>query len=181
MNATTGSYGHQAARTLGRALGVFTRVFVASAIVSSTAIAALEARAGTVEKRRSSLVTLREVTNGVGAKATKLGDVTVILRKDVETELDAIDWRKAGASRRYHVSAALVRLDSVRAAGALTVTCAVSATLRDAREGRVVAVVEGRARADDATESVAATQRDALAVAARSAVIALPEAIRRVE
>jgi len=127
---------------------------------------------------RPSPVTLAEV--GSRATSTKLGNVTELLRRDVESELAAIDWTKAKVNRRYVVSASVVRLDSELRDAGLLASCTVSATLRDER-GAILAVLEGRARAEESPGAAARAERDALAVAVRGAITAIPEAIRRMQ
>ena len=80
---------------------------------------------------RPSPVTLADV--GSRATTTKLGNITDLLRRDVESELAAIDWTKSKVSRRYVVSASVVRLDSELRDAGLLASCTVSATLRDER------------------------------------------------
>jgi hypothetical protein len=126
-------------------------------------------------------VTLSEVVSRVDASATRLGDVRALLRHDVESELAAIDWSKEKIRRRYKLSAAVARLESASTGErTLRASCTVSAALLDDR-GALLAIVEGRARAEDGQPFAARAERDALAAAARSAIRALPESIHRAE
>ena len=126
-------------------------------------------------------VTLGEVATSVAAQSTRLVNVGDLLRHDAEAELAAIDWSKTKLRHRYTVSALIVRLDSAPlGARALSASCTVSAAVRDER-GALLAIVEGRARAEDAATAGIAAERDALAGAVRSAIIAVPEAIRRLQ
>lgn len=127
---------------------------------------------------RPSPVTLADV--GSRATTTKLGNITDLLRRDVESELAAIDWTKSRVNRRYVVSASVVRLDSELRDAGLLASCTVSATLRDER-GAILAVLEGRARAEESPGAAARAERDALTVAVRGAITAIPEAIRRMQ
>jgi hypothetical protein len=126
-------------------------------------------------------VTLAEVASQVEPSATRLGNLKEVLRREVEAELAAIDWSKESLRRRYRLSAAVVRLDTARAGGGLRISCTVSAAVRDDR-GVLLAVVEGRARADGdegTGAGVATVEQGALAGAVRGAITAVPEAIRR--
>lgn len=123
-------------------------------------------------------VKLAEVASKVDAASTRLANVTDLLRHDVEAEIAAIDWTQAKLRRRYTLSAAVVRLESATTGErTLSASCTVSAAVRDDR-GTLLAIVEGRARADDAANAAARAERDALAAAARSAIKRVPETIR---
>lgn len=126
-------------------------------------------------------VTLGEVATSVAAQGTRLANVSDLLRHDAEAELAAIDWTQTKLRHRYTVSALIVRLESTPlGARALSASCTVSAAVRDER-GALLAIVEGRARAEDSATAGLAAERDALAGAVRSAIIAVPEAIRRLQ
>jgi len=125
-------------------------------------------------------ITIAEVTAGAGAGSSRLANVTDLLRHDVEAELSAINWAKLGIRRRYTISASLVRLESTTTgAKSLLASCTVSVAVRDSAQGTILAIVEGRARAEDMPAAAAAAERDALAGAARGAITAVPEAIKR--
>ena len=124
-------------------------------------------------------VQLTEVASRVSSR--RLGDVVDLLRKDAQRELYAIDWQRQGVRRQVHVSAALVRLESTQDAKVLLANATVSATLRDARTGALLAILEGRAQAEDRPGEAAGAERDALAGAVRGAITAIPEAIRRMK
>jgi len=85
------------------------------------------------------------------------------------------------SGKSYLISASVVRLDSMSEDKKLRASCTVSATLRDAERGTILATLEGRARAEDAATKGERAERDALAAAAQGAVNAIPEAIRRAE
>ncbi len=124
-------------------------------------------------------VTLGEVSASVASAS--LPDAAKLLRQDVEAALEAIDWsRSRGHGKRLTMSAALVRLDSVRTDGrGVRAKCTVSATLRDER-GALVATLEGRADAEDDARATRRAERDALSVAVKGAVSRVPEALERV-
>lgn len=154
---------------------------LASVSLAARPAAAEEARAPKKELAAARPVTLGEVTTSVAASSTKLTNVNDLLRHDAEAELAAIDWSKTQSRHRYTLSALIVRLDSTPLGErALSASCTVSAAVRDER-GSLLAIVEGRARAEDAAAAGIAAERDALAAAVHSAVIAVPEAIRRLQ
>lgn len=125
-------------------------------------------------------VTLAEVASQVDPAATRLANVTELLRRSVQAELGAIDWSKQRLRRRYKVSASLVRLEAAQVEGGLRVSCTVSAAVRD-DGGVLLAVVEGRARAEGSSAARTHAEEGALSGAVRGAVAALPEAIRRAQ
>jgi hypothetical protein len=126
-------------------------------------------------------VTLGEVATSAAAGSTRLLNVADLLRRDAEAELAALDWTHTKLRHRYTVSALIVRLDSAPLGErALSASCTISAAVRDER-GSLLAIVEGRARAEDAASAGIAAERDALAGAVRSAITAVPEAIRRLQ
>ena len=152
------------------------------------AVAALSARPAAAEdarppKESAALrpVTLGEVATSPAAGSTRLVNVAELLRRDAEAELAALDWTHTKLRHRYTVSALIVRLDSAPLGErALSASCTISAAVRDER-GSLLAIVEGRARAEDAASAGIAAERDALAAAVRSAITAVPEAIRRLQ
>jgi hypothetical protein len=128
------------------------------------------------------LVTLAEVASGPAEGSTRLTNLGELLRHDVEAEIAAVNWKAAGLRRRYTLSAAVVRLSSARKGErAVLASCTVSTSVRDAERGTLLAIVEGRARAEDAPNAERAAERDALAGAVRGAISALPEAIRNAQ
>ena len=141
--------------------------------------AAREAEAAAASKP---LVTLAEVASGPAEGSTRLTNLGELLRHDVEAELAAVNWKAAGLRRRYTLSAAVVRLSSTREGErAVLASCTVSTSVRDAERGTLLAIVEGRARAEDAPAAAIEAERGALAGAVRGAITALPEAIRNAQ
>lgn len=179
IEASTGSAGRmewcarRAAALFGIALATLTAFTAGSA-------AAEDARPP-AESAASRPVTLGEVSTSPAAGSTRLLNVADLLRHDAEAELAAIDWTHAKLRHRYTLSAVIVRLDSAPLGErALSASCTISAAVRDER-GSLLAIVEGRARAEDAATAGIAAERDALAGAVRSAITAVPEAIRRLQ
>jgi len=124
---------------------------------------------------RSQPIALGEVTTRV----TRDGlDLPGAFRDAVETELERMDLRDAKKQERMVVSASLVRLDTETREGRAWTTCVVSATLRKARDGALVAVLQGKARAEDSASQAPANELAALRAAVRSAVRGIRTAIR---
>jgi hypothetical protein len=159
-----------------------------AAALLGIALLALSARPAAAEDARapadsaaSRPVTLGEVSTSAAAGSTRLTNVADLLRHDAEVELAAIDWTRAKLRHHYTLSAVVTRLDSAPLGErALAASCTISAAVRDER-GALLAIVEGRARAEDAAAAGMAAERDALAGAVRSAITAVPEAIRRLQ
>jgi hypothetical protein len=100
-------------------------------------------------------------------------DLPKALRGVLEREIATLALRQAPRSKRFVLSASLVKLERLQDTGA--VSCTVSVVLREQKSGAIRAILEGRARAtlqgnDD--ESMA------LEAAARAAIASLPEAVR---
>jgi len=123
-------------------------------------------------------VTLAEVTTQVDPAATHLPDLKDVLRRSVEAELRIIDWGKEGLRRRYKLSAAVMRLETASSGGVQRSSCSVSTAVRDER-GKLLAIIEGRARAEEPGVGAASTERGALEGAVQGAIRRLPEAIRQ--
>lgn len=131
-------------------------------------------------KARKAPVTLAEVATGADAVATALTNATDLLRHDVEAEIAATDWSKAPARRQYLLSASIVRLDAAPLGGAMIrASCTVSVSIREAKGGTLLAILEGRAKVEDAKTASAQAQRDALTGAVKGVMAAVPEALRK--
>jgi hypothetical protein len=153
-------------------------------ILSAALLAALLASpAAASDPKAAAPVTLAEVASQVAPGATRLQNLTELLRRSVEAELGAIDWGKEGLRRRYTLSAALVRLETSRERGeegGLVVTCTVSAAVRDDR-GSLLATLQGRAKVEGASSAALGAEQGALAGAVRGAISGVPEVIRRTQ
>ncbi|MFO0761863.1 MAG: hypothetical protein U0359_35810 [Byssovorax sp.] len=126
-------------------------------------------------------VTLGEVAASPAEGSTRLSNLGELLRRDLEAELGAVDWKAEGLRRRYTLSAAVVRVSSAPDGDRnVRASCTVSASIRDAERSAVLAIVEGKAKADG-PGAMDDAERDALAGAVHGAIRALPEAIRRAQ
>lgn len=121
-------------------------------------------------------VAVAEVTSS--ASGARLVNVPELVRKDLQSELESLDWSKTRTRRRYLISATVVELGSLPAGPRSSLSsCVVSATVRDGERGNVLAILQGKARAEDTTDAASSTERAVLAAAVRSAVAKVPEAI----
>lgn len=131
-------------------------------------------------RRPRAPVTLAEATSRVDPKETHLGDLTALLREDVEGALLAVDWSALRLARRYAISATVVRLATAPTSErALSAACTVSVAVREVEGGTLLFVVEGRARAEDGSTAAPRAERDALRAAVRGAITAVPDGLRR--
>lgn len=108
-------------------------------------------------------ITLAEVT----PPPPSSGVDRATLRDVAQGEIARID--SSGARRHVLVSVALVRADES------PVACTVDAILRDAKTGNMIAILEGRARAEGSTSRE--LKRQVAHAAVRSAVRQIPEAL----
>lgn len=92
------------------------------------------------------------------------------LKSAAEGEVKQIDGSKA-KGRRVLVSVALLSRDDA------PVSFSVNATLRDAKSGSMIAIVEGRARAEGSATSD--LKREVARAALRSAVRQIPDALAK--
>jgi hypothetical protein len=110
--------------------------------------------------------------------ATRAPALQTRLRDLVQSELQALEL-PAADGRRYLLDVTLDELDTQRAGERTETTCVVSATLRDADDGGLQAILKGRARAGDAAPRAQRARALALSGAVRSALRRVPEAVKR--
>jgi hypothetical protein len=120
-------------------------------------------------------ITIGEVTSAVVREDV---DMNALLRGVLEQELPGVDMGGRARQRPAVLSLALVRMDRAPAdENKAQVTCVVSATVRDKQKGALVAVLEGRARAENEERLVSLLERATLKSAVRGALARLPEAL----
>jgi hypothetical protein len=118
-------------------------------------------------------VTIGEVTSAVTREDS---DLSALLRGAAEQELPGIEL--GSKPRPSILSFSLVRMDRAAVAENKTsVSCMVSATVRDKHKGVVLAVLEGRARAENEDRLVGLLERATLKSAVRGALARLPQAL----
>ena len=132
----------------------------ASAVLLAVTIGATPVSAATDSEISVSEVTPPPPSSGVDQAS---------LKSAAEGEIKRIDGSKA-KGRRVLVSVALVPRDDA------PVSFSVNATLRDAKSGSMIAIVEGRARAEGSSVSMDLKKQVAHA-ALRSAVRQIPDAL----
>ncbi len=116
-------------------------------------------------------VALGEVSAGVAPVSVDL------VRRTAEAELDQLDLSHAGKKERAILSLSVVRMDTRADDKNAAVTCVVSATLRTVRGGRVFAILEGRARAENDASNQKSLEASAVRAAVRGAMVHIPEAL----
>lgn len=99
-------------------------------------------------------------------------DMKPTLKSALAAEMRGLDLRAAHKDAVLSVS--LVTLDTEQQRGSASATCVVSATLRT-RDGTIFAILEGRARAQGASDHV---DESALRGAVHGALSRVPEALR---
>ena len=120
-------------------------------------------------------VDLGEVTSAVVREDVDMG---AVLRQTLEQELPSVDMGGRPRPRPAILSVSLLQMERApSAASKASVTCVISATLRDKKRGAIVAVLEGRARAENEERLVLLLERAALKSAVRGALARLPEAL----
>lgn len=125
-------------------------------------------------------VSLAEVASRVDGAVLGGQSATDLLRKDVEAEIAAADWSKLPPRKHYKLSASIVALKAEELdKKTLRASCTVSVSIRDAKRGNLLAILEGRAKVEDLASASSRAQRDALTGAVRGAMAAVPEAIRQ--
>lgn len=162
--------------TLALAIGASLLATPATAAVRAEGRAPIAVRA----PAGNGAVLLSEANSRVDPGATRLGNVIPLLREDAAAALASIDWSALRLSRRYAVSATVVRLTTTRTGDrTLAAACTVSAAVRELDTGNLLFTVEGRARAEDSVTDAARAERDALRAAVQGAVAAVPDGLRR--
>lgn len=121
-----------------------------------------------------STIRLGEVTTKTaGASARVERQFRALLAR----EIDRITTNTARREEQYVLSASLVRLEARESADASRATCVVSATLRRASGGVLVAMMRGRGTAEDDRGALDDAVSHALEAAVHGAVVRVPDAL----
>ncbi len=141
-----------------------------SAIAAAALLLAATLRAGDAGAAAEGEIALSEVA----PPPPSSGVDQATLKTAAEGEIKRIDTARASRwkGRRVLVSVALVKADDA------PVSVTVNATLREAKTGTMIAIVEGRARAEGSAPSSELKKQVANA-AVRSAVRQIPEALAK--
>jgi len=144
-------------------------------VVASILFACTAGAAPTVAASPSAPIAIGEVTSEVTREGV---DVALELRAVVEQELPAVDMAGRPKPRPAILSVALLRMERASSADKKTsVACVVTATVRDKRKGAIVAVLEGRARAENEDRFALLLEHAVMKSAVRGALARLPEAL----
>jgi hypothetical protein len=165
--------------------------YLAATLRSARAVPADPPSRGRLRRLWSSLVgvgVLTAITTGPALAAppkVSLGEVTsrvlrsdvdmgAVLREAVQEQLSSLNTASRTEKGPFILSASLVKMD----VETTKVTCVVSATLRTARGGTMLAVVEGKAGLLTEAPLTPPLLRRAVEAAAHAAVLRVPEALR---
>jgi hypothetical protein len=142
----------------------------AGALLGAGVLVALTATTGPL-LAAAPRVSLGEVSTRVVRADVDLGEV---LRAAVLEQLETLVAPRGEGRGPVVLSAALVRME----VDGGRVTCVVSATLRTARGGTMIAIVEGRAGLETEAPLTLPLVRQAVEAATRAAIVRVPEALR---
>ena len=146
------------------AVSVVVALFAFAGVTLSTA----------AEAAKTKLVSIGEIVSAAPQGKAKLD----LVRSALEQELDTIDWRKSTRMKPYVVSVSVVTLDTELTRDRVATTCVLSTTVRSAKSGSVVAIVNQRVRAENGPSYARAVEDGAIRAAASAAVRKIPEALR---
>lgn len=119
-------------------------------------------------------VALGEISAGVQPASV---DVRSLVRDTAEAQLDELDWTRVASKSGAIVSLSVVRIETRADDKSAATTCVVSATLRTKSGGRVFAILEGRAHAENDASKRSAVEASAVRAAVRGAMVRIPEAL----
>lgn len=143
-------------------------------IAASTVLGALLAVSSPADAGRAPLA-LGSVTTKVSRRSEGLEQA---FRGMVERELTAMDLSNVKSSEHYVLSAALVKMETSSNTERARTTCVVSATLTREKGGALHAVIQGRARAEEAPSEARTAELSAMRAAVHSALKRVPEALK---
>jgi len=105
-------------------------------------------------------------------------DVSKAFRAEVLRQLRAIDLKDVPNDEPVVLSASLVRLETERSGNRGTSSCMVSATLHKKRGGALVAILRGKARAEDDINAKSDNEMTVMRAAVRGAIRGIPKALQ---
>jgi hypothetical protein len=126
------------------------------------------------EAAKTKLVSIGEIVSAAPKGKAKLD----LVRSALEQELDSIDWRKSTRMKPYVVSVSVVTLETETTRDRVATTCELSTTIRSAKSGSVVAIVNQRVRAENGPAYARAVEDGAVRAAASAAIRKIPDALR---
>jgi hypothetical protein len=133
----------------------------------------------------SCAVAVTAISANAGEKPVEIGEVSsrvaragvdypLMVRRVSEDEVRGLDLSRVPVGKRVIVSVALVRMDTLDEPEK-SATCVVNATIRDAKRGAMLAILEGKAKASGETSTV---EKNALQGALHGALAHIPEVLR---
>lgn len=121
---------------------------------------------------------IRLALGEVSTNVTRDGiDLVALLRAVSSDELRRVDLKGVRKPSSI-VSVALVRLETLSVVGGTSSACTVSVVVRDRQGGAVLALLEGRARAEEGAARVREAEQHALRGAVRGAFARVAEAMK---
>lgn len=143
----------------------------ARAALAAVALFALSSSAAYAAKTK--LVSIGEVV----ATAPKAKGKINFVRSALEQELDSIDWRKPTKNKPYVVSVSVVNLETETTREKVATTCELSTTVRSAKDGSVVAIVNQKSRAENEAAYAKSVEDGAIRAATTAAIHKIPAAL----
>lgn len=122
---------------------------------------------------KTKTITLAQVTTKLSRPEI---DLPGLFRSEVTRQLQTIELQPVRPHEALVLSASLVELETHRAGNRAKSSCVVSATLRK-KNGALVAILRGKARAEDAFTAKSANEIAALRAAIRSTLRGIPQAL----
>lgn len=143
----------------------------ARAALAALALFALSSSAANAAKTK--LLSIGEVV----ATAPKAKGKINLVRSALEQELDTIDWRKPTKNKPYVVSVSVVNLETETTREKVATTCELSTTVRSAKDGSVVVILNQKARAENEVAYARSVEDGAIRAATTAAIRKIPAAL----
>lgn len=150
---------------------------VVAALAAPLALAFGIATEGAALAAKIKLLSIGEVVATAPKAKGKLG----LVRSTLEEELESIDWRKSTRNKPYVVSVSVVNLETETSLGKVATTCELSTTVRLAKDGNVVAILNERVRAENEATYARSVEDGAIRAAASAAIRKIPNALETVK
>lgn len=143
--------------------------------VAVSAFALLALTSSVAGAAKPKLLSIGEVVSSQAKSSGKLP----LVRSTLEKELETIDWRKSTRNKPYIVSVSIVSIDTQTTRDKVSTTCELSTTVRLARDGSVVAILNQRSRAENEPVYAKSVEEGAIRAAASAAIRKIPVALER--
>lgn len=127
---------------------------------------------------KSAHARLASVESRVAPLKLAIVDPEAELRRDLESQLGAIDWKAERVSSPFVLSAVLSDAESTTGGASVRASCTVRVMIREP-SGAILGTVSGFAKGEDAKGARASLERGVLEAASASASKAIPDAVRR--